>query len=136
MSIKNETEKLSGSQVISELVKVGFLTRSRAFGTHEPESDYDIVYCVTETSHVRRIIKGLSIENSLYNSGYRVCLDRYDINLIPVSVDQKYKRPANIYICRSFVPSKSVRFTVEPSLLCLRCSVRIRQKQVDLRRYG
>lgn len=70
--------------MIDELLKIGFLTGSRAFGTHKFDSDYDIVYAIQDSEKIDSIIHGKERNNSLYFSGYHVNHKGKLINLIPV----------------------------------------------------
>jgi predicted nucleotidyltransferase len=68
-----------------ELLKIGFLTGSRAFGTNRPDSDYDIVYSVVDSPIVARIIEGRETISSDYFAGYYFRDDDgAQVNLIPV----------------------------------------------------
>jgi hypothetical protein len=68
-----------------ELLKIGFLTGSRAFGTNREDSDYDIVYSVVDSCLISKVIEGRETTPSDYFAGY--CFRDDDsalINLIPV----------------------------------------------------
>lgn len=70
--------------ILAELLKVGFLTGSRAFGTNRRDSDYDIVYSIDDSHIIDGIIEGITRIPSAYFSGYLIGVDNKDINLIPV----------------------------------------------------
>lgn len=71
--------------MINKLLKVGFLTGSRAFGTNRDDSDYDIVYSVDDSQKINDIIGGMERSPSEYFSGYFIRADDgKQINLIPV----------------------------------------------------
>jgi hypothetical protein len=72
------------ADILAELLKIGFLTGSRAFGTARDDSDYDIVYPVQYSAEIATIIDGLDRSPSNYFAGYCVTIDGKDINLIPV----------------------------------------------------
>jgi hypothetical protein len=72
------------ADILSELLKVGFLTGSRAFGTEREDSDYDIVYPIQYSDEVDEIIEGMERSPSNYFAGYCVTIDGKEINLIPV----------------------------------------------------
>jgi len=68
-----------------ELLKIGFLTGSRAFGTNRNESDYDIVYSVVDSHIVARLIEGREKTPSDYFAGYYFYdTDGAQVNMIPV----------------------------------------------------
>ncbi len=67
-----------------ELLEIGFLTGSRAFGTATEDSDWDIVIQVQDRPIVDGILKGYEQVPSNYNSGFKVYLEFGVINIIPV----------------------------------------------------
>jgi hypothetical protein len=68
-----------------ELLKTGFLTGSRAFGTNRDDSDYDIVYSVVDGAIIARLIEGRETTASDYFAGYYFRDDdSAQVNLIPV----------------------------------------------------
>jgi hypothetical protein len=71
-----------------ELLKLGFLTGSRAFGTAGVGSDWDIVISVTELQKVAQIIDGKTIKESDYFKGFYVEEGGEEINIIPVHPDE------------------------------------------------
>lgn len=80
------------ADILDELLAIGFLTGSRAFGTAKLNSDWDVVYSVDDTKAIQNIIRGHTITPSNYFSGYTIDINsgRTDacnskiINLIPV----------------------------------------------------
>jgi len=66
-----------------ELLKYGFLTGSRAFGTN---SDYDIVIPIYDLQDVKNILndQNISTEQSNYFSGFKFSHEEKQINIIPV----------------------------------------------------
>lgn len=70
--------------IYAQLLAIGFLTGSRAFGTARNDSDYDIVFPVTERQRVNDIITGLDTTQSDYFAGFYINVDGKIINLIPV----------------------------------------------------
>jgi hypothetical protein len=71
-------------QFLDELLTVGFLTGSRAFGTARENSDYDIMFSVRASDYVDGILEDLERTPSNYFSGYFVVVDDTQFNLIPV----------------------------------------------------
>jgi hypothetical protein len=69
---------------LDELLQVGFLTGSRAFGTNDERSDFDVVYLITDTGKIDDILTGYDRTPSCYFSGYYVKIDDGVVNLIPV----------------------------------------------------
>lgn len=69
---------------LMELLEVGFLTGSRAFGTARPDSDFDIVYSIEQSPKISAIIEGIEKYPSDYFAGYYVNIDSQQVNLIPV----------------------------------------------------
>lgn len=71
-----------------QLLEIGFLTGSRAFGTSNEGSDYDICYPINKQCQIDEIIKELERTPSNYFAGYTV--SSYEdgvymkLNLIPV----------------------------------------------------
>lgn len=70
-----------------QLLELGFLTGSRAFGTSGAGSDFDIVISVTELQKVHEIIKGFTITESNYFKGFYIEDNGEKINIIPVHPD-------------------------------------------------
>lgn len=70
--------------ILDQLLKIGFLTGSRAFGTNNDDSDYDIVYSVEDGARVSDIIGSLEKIPSNYFAGYYIHDNGITINLIPV----------------------------------------------------
>lgn len=70
--------------VLEKLLKIGFLTGSRAFGTNHDNSDYDIVYSVEDGPFISDAIGSLEKTPSNYFAGYYVNDGGKLINLIPV----------------------------------------------------
>lgn len=70
--------------MLEELLKIGFLTGSRAYGTAKENSDYDIVYSIEDSERVDFIIAGRTRSPSNYFAGYYVYDGDKQINLIPV----------------------------------------------------
>lgn len=70
--------------MLDKLLKIGFLTGSRAFGTSKEESDYDIVYSIKDSQKIEDIINGHEKRPSDYFAGYFIKDEEKQINLIPV----------------------------------------------------
>lgn len=70
--------------ILNKLLEVGFLTGSRAFGTNRDDSDYDIVYSIDDSHHIKNIIGNKETIPSDYFAGYYINDDGKQINLIPV----------------------------------------------------
>ena len=70
--------------ILEQLLKVGFLTGSRAFGTNRKDSDYDIVYSIEDSAIIADILGNQERTPSGYFSGYCVKDGDKIINLIPV----------------------------------------------------
>lgn len=86
--ISNLTEDIEMKDSIKDqLLQIGFLTGSRAFGGATDESDYDIVYCITDKTKVKNIIGDMPRTDSAYFQGYYITdeNDKKRINVIPVS---------------------------------------------------
>jgi len=73
-----------GEELLVELLKVGFLTGSRMYGTHRPDSDWDIVYNIKDAPKINRLLLGQERLPSKYFSGYFVDSGTGVINMIPV----------------------------------------------------
>jgi hypothetical protein len=81
MSTKVETVE----QALTVLLQEGFLTGSRAFGTHSDKSDYDVAYSVSDSDKIKDWMTKHIIQSSEYFSGTKVQLmDGNEINLIPL----------------------------------------------------
>lgn len=74
--------------IYDELLELGFLTGSRAFGTAAEDSDYDIVVSMTNIQKVMKIIEGLETTQSDYFNGFYIDTDGMKINIIPVHPDE------------------------------------------------
>jgi len=72
------------NSLLEKLLRVGFLTGSRAFGGFTDESDWDIVHSIEDTALVASIIGNLPHEQSAYFSGYYIEYEGVKINIIPV----------------------------------------------------
>lgn len=70
--------------MLEKLLRIGFLTGSRAFGTNREDSDYDIVYSIESSAIIADIIGDLEKTPSNYFSGYFIKDGDKQINLIPV----------------------------------------------------
>ena len=70
--------------VYNKLKEFSFLTGSRAFGTERPDSDFDMVYSVTFSEEIAKIIDEFEKEQSGYFAGYCIKIGEEVINLIPV----------------------------------------------------
>jgi len=70
--------------VLDELLEVGFLTGSRAFGTNRDDSDWDIIYPIYEGALIATILEGKERKPSDYFAGYCIQDGGYTINLIPL----------------------------------------------------
>jgi len=71
-------------KILDKLLSIGYLTGSRAFGTHRKDSDYDIVYPINKANEIQDIIKDYEMVDSNYFAGYVINVEGQDINLIPV----------------------------------------------------
>jgi len=71
-------------ELLEQLLDVGFLTGSRAFGTARPNSDWDIVYSIKDTTKINRLLRGMERHPSAYFSGYFVDSGTGVLNMIPV----------------------------------------------------
>jgi hypothetical protein len=74
-----------------KLLRMGFLTGSRAYGTAGRDSDWDIVINRPDLERVHAMLKGLTLKPSSYFSGFHVTIDHESINIIPVHPDE-YER--------------------------------------------
>lgn len=70
--------------ILDRLLRIGFLTGSRAFGTSRSDSDWDIVYPIQYAGEISDIIKDMPKDPSNYFSGYCISDNGKVINLIPV----------------------------------------------------
>ena len=70
--------------MLNELLEIGFLAGSRAFGTARDDSDYDIVYSIDDAIKIDAIIQGCVRKPSDYFAGYYIQSGNRQINLIPV----------------------------------------------------
>lgn len=70
--------------MLDELLKVGFLTGSRAFGTASADSDYDVAYSIEDDGQVLATIGDLPKTKSDYFCGYYIKVEDIQINLIPL----------------------------------------------------
>ena len=70
--------------MLDELLKIGFLTGSRAFGTARDDSDYDVVYSIEDSARIAEVIGSNETTQSDYFAGYYIHADGKQINLIPV----------------------------------------------------
>jgi len=70
--------------ILDQLLTIGFLTGSRAFGTNRDDSDYDIVFSIEDSGRIDDIIGKLEKTPSNYFAGYYVYDNGVTINLIPV----------------------------------------------------
>lgn len=69
---------------MDELLELGFLTGSRAFGTEKEDSDFDIVISIKNMQKVLSIIEGKEITESNYFKGFYIDDNSKKINIIPV----------------------------------------------------
>lgn len=74
----------SSQEILTKLLRIGFLTGSRAYGTSKEDSDWDIVYPIDKSDEVKSIISGYEETSSAYFSGKYITVGRKKINLIPV----------------------------------------------------
>lgn len=74
------------SKLLRDILDIGFLTGSRAFGTNRPNSDYDIIFSIDDTDKIESLISGHKRERSNYFTGFFIydCDLNNNINLIPV----------------------------------------------------
>lgn len=72
------------SEILRELLNIGFLTGSRAFGTATEKSDYDIFFSVTDWATIDRIIAGFDRTPSEYFTGFYIKVEDKTLNLIPL----------------------------------------------------
>jgi predicted nucleotidyltransferase len=70
--------------MLDQLLEVGFLTGSRAFGTNRENSDYDVVYSIEDSQRIKEIIALNETTPSDYFAGYCIQDGDKTINLIPV----------------------------------------------------
>lgn len=70
--------------VLDELLEVGFLTGSRAFGTNREDSDWDIIYPIYDSNLIKTIIGERGTHSSEYFAGYCIQDGIHNINLIPL----------------------------------------------------
>ena len=70
--------------ILEQLLKIGFLTGSRAFGTVRKFSDWDIVYSIEDTAIVDSLLSNYTKRPSAYFNGYFIFEGATEINLIPV----------------------------------------------------
>ena len=70
--------------MLTKLLKIGFLTGSRAFGTNRVDSDYDVVYSIDDSQKIADILGDAKRSPSDYFAGYFVKDGDKQINLIPV----------------------------------------------------
>ncbi len=70
--------------MLTKLLKIGFLTGSRAFGTSREDSDYDVVYSIDDSQKITDILGDAKRSPSDYFAGYFVIDGDKQINLIPV----------------------------------------------------
>ena len=75
---------MEAQMILDQLLKIGFLTGSRAFGTNRDDSDYDIVFSIEDSSLVNDIIGKIEKTPSNYFAGYYIYDSGILINLIPV----------------------------------------------------
>jgi predicted nucleotidyltransferase len=75
-------------KAMREILRIGHLTGSRAFGTAREDSDYDIIYNIKDAARINEVLdKYAEGENtpSEYFSGYTVVIGGNRVNLIPLS---------------------------------------------------
>jgi hypothetical protein len=70
--------------MLKELLQIGFLTGSQAFGTAREDSDFDIVISIEDSGRVNDIIGDVEKVPSDYFSGYCISDGNKTINIIPV----------------------------------------------------
>ena len=92
--------------MLKELLKIGFLTGSRAFGTARDDSDYDVVYSIEDSGRVNDVIGDANRVPSDYFSGYCVSDGSKTINLIPVHPHE--------FLCW-YLATKSMKATLKES---------------------
>jgi hypothetical protein len=76
--------KKQESEILDMILDNGFLTGSRAFMTHNEDSDYDIVIPIFRKESLCKLLEGLDIIPSEYFSGFFVTPYEKTINIIPV----------------------------------------------------
>lgn len=75
--------------IFDDLLKIGTLTGSRAFGTNNDKSDYDIVIPISRKEEMDYISNGLERRASEYSNGFYIECEGKIINLILVH-DESY----------------------------------------------
>ena len=74
--------------MIEKLLEYGFITGSRAFGTEEEDSDFDIVVDIRNMQDVQKIIGDSEKIESNYFSGFYIQDGERKINIIPVHPEE------------------------------------------------
>ena len=69
---KNVSKVRNTQNMVDNLLEIGFLTGSRAFGTHRKSSDIDIAFSMIHTPQIDRLVRNMDREASQYFNGYTV----------------------------------------------------------------
>jgi predicted nucleotidyltransferase len=76
---------VSMNDTLRALLNIGFLTGSRAYGTAELFSDWDIVISIERLSQIEPLLEGMERHPSDYSNGFKIRLPAGTvINIIPV----------------------------------------------------
>jgi len=79
------TKELMGNIIIMQILDMGFITGSHAYGTAKEGSDLDIVIQVQDKEKVRKLLIGSpSMRDSDYFAGFKAIVYDYCVNIIPV----------------------------------------------------